>query len=110
MQIDVTKDAKGLPMLRYNVDMPSNAYIGFCYGDDMKYTDMVAFLANTQTVQVQDLFGYGNSRPPKDTQQDYKDVVVKAGQGAGRFAVTASRLLDTGDKDSDSVIPVVSYS
>ena len=67
VRLDVTKDAKGLPMLRYNVEMPSNTYIGFCYGTDMRNTDMVAFLANTQTVQVQDLFAYGNSRPPKDS-------------------------------------------
>ena len=34
-------------MLRYKVDMPSNTYISFCYGTNMKKTDMVAFLANT---------------------------------------------------------------
>lgn len=97
-------------MIRYSVDMPANTYLGLCYGEDMRNTDMVAFLANGQTVRVQDLFAFGNSRPPSDSQNDYTNIKVGAGSAAGRFNVSASRLLDTGDKDMDSVIPLVSFN
>ena len=63
--------------------------------------DMVAFVANTNTVQVMDLFSYGESRPPSDSQNDYTDVKVIP-IGGGRFNVTASRLLDTKDKYEDT--------
>ena len=85
-------------MIRYSVDMPANTYLGLCYGEDMRETDMVAFQANGQTVTVQDLFAYGNSRPPNDVINDYTDIKVNAGSADGRFKVSASRLLDTGDK------------
>ena len=94
-------------MIRYTVDMPANTYLALCYGEDMSNTDMVAFVANGQTARVQDLFSYGESRPPSDTKNDYTDIKVGAGSATGRFNVTASRLLDTGDKDSDSIIPLV---
>lgn len=97
-------------MIRYSVDMPANTYLGLCYGEDMRNTDMVAFLANGQTVRVQDLFAFGNSRPPSDSKNDYTNIKVGAGSAAGRFNVSASRLLDTGDTDMDSVIPLVRFN
>jgi hypothetical protein len=109
IEIDATKSASGQPMIRYSVDMPANTYLGLCYGEDMRNTDMVAFLANGQTVRVQDLFAFGNSRPPSDSQNDYTNIKVGAGSAAGRFNVSASRLLDTGDTDMDSVIPLVRF-
>jgi hypothetical protein len=97
-------------MIRYSVDLPANTYLGLCYGVDMRDTDMVAFLANSQTVKVQDLYAFGNSRPPSDAQNDYTDIKVGAGSANGRFNVSASRLLDTGDKDMDSIIPLVRFN
>ena len=97
-------------MIRYSLDMPANTYLGLGYGEDMRDTDMVAFLANSQTVRVQDLYAFGNSKPPSDAKNDYTDVKVGAGSAAGRFSVSASRLLDTGDKDMDSIIPLVRFN
>ena len=74
-------------MIRYSLDMPANTYLGLGYGEDMRDTDMVAFLANSQTVRVQDLFAFGNSKPPSDTINDYTDIKVGAGSAAGRFSV-----------------------
>jgi hypothetical protein len=53
-----------------------------------------------------DLFSYGESKPPSDSQNDYTDVKVTP-IGGGRFNVTASRLLDTGDKYDDTIIKLV---
>ena len=48
LSIEVTANAvSGKPQVVYQVDMPSDSFLGLVYGSSMTNTDMVAFVANT---------------------------------------------------------------
>jgi hypothetical protein len=60
-----------LPTLRYNIEMPTNTYIGFGYSWGMHGVDMVAFMAGTDNARVKDLWALEENTPAFDAQQDY---------------------------------------
>ena len=52
VKIDAFNDNMGLPTLRYNIEMPTDTYIGFGYSWGMYGVDMVAFMAGTDKARV----------------------------------------------------------
>ena len=65
-RIDALNNTQGKPMIRYNVDLPANSYIGFGYGKGHDNIDMFAIAADSQSVRVADLFSYGWYKPDMD--------------------------------------------
>ncbi len=72
--IDTLKNDQGKQIIRYNVDLPSNTYLGLGYGWGMKNKDMFALIAGQTQVRVEDLFSFGEVQPIVDPQQDYTIV------------------------------------
>jgi hypothetical protein len=101
-RIDAFTNQQGKPMIRYNIDMPANSYIGFGYGKGHDNVDMFALAADSDTVKVLDFYSYGWYKPAQDKQQDYvltSQLPSTRQNDTKRFNVTCTRLFDTGDKD-----------
>ncbi len=64
--IDSVNNAQGKPMIRYQLDMPKESYLGVGYGTSMDKVDMVAFVSSASNPHVEDLFATSESRPPND--------------------------------------------
>ena len=69
VKIDAFNDTKGKPTLRYDVELPTNTYIGFGYKYGMiGGVDMVAFMAGTDNARVGDLWSLSENTPAFDAQ------------------------------------------
>lgn len=66
LTIDSIKNSQGKPMIRYQLDLPKESYLGIGYGTSMKGVDMVAFVSSTSNPHVEDLYSQSESMPPND--------------------------------------------
>ena len=85
-------------MLKYDVTIPENTYLGLAYGRGMNNVDMVVFSASGFG-SVTDHWSKSIGAPPEDKQNDYMNTQVDI--SGGSYTFTTYRDLVTSDPNGE---------
>ena len=94
---DIVLDSES-GMLKYDVTMPENTYLGLVYGKGMFGVDMVVFTAAGDGT-VSDHWSTNWGVPPEDAQNDYMNTQVQ--KDGGSYVFTTYRDLVTSDPNEE---------